>query len=275
MSEQKWILDLDYIHNLANEIKNSKVEKFISDGLSYALRFYDITNFNFRYERAFLRARKLENGLPYTHTSEIYYPPPHLTKPGRLNEAGSPFLYLSLTLDTALTEIGAQTGDILQISAYRPKGRAIKVGVIGEKFRASRGASGFLPREVAVMLSNTVNKLEREERKKALAYLYPDLFFDEILRDSEAVQSEYLHSRILTKAIFEKQKDLDGIAYHSVASYGSKNIALPASKADELLGLEATMLLKVKKAYSYGLHDVEFLKEPKDIQENGNIIWEM
>ncbi|NRQ42822.1 RES family NAD+ phosphorylase [Rheinheimera sp. YQF-2] len=273
MPDKKWILDLDDIHNRANEIKNSKAENFISDGLEYVLRFYDIINFDFRYERAFLRARHVENGQPYTHTSEIYYPPPHRTKPGRLNEAGFPFLYLSLTLDTALTEIGAQTGDILQISAYRPKDRPIKVGVIGEKYRASRGASGFLPREVTKKLLDIVNELEREDRKKAFAYLYPDLFFDEILRDPEAKQSEYLHSRILTKLIFEKQKDLDGIAYHSVASYGNKNIALPACKADELLGLENTVLVKVKKSYSYGLHDVAFLKAPKDIRLNGDIIW--
>lgn len=275
MPDKKWILDLDDMHNLANEIKAGKVEQFISDRLKYALQFYDVINFDFHYERAFLRARKLENGMPFAHMSEIYYPPPHKTKPARLNEPGFPFLYLSLTLDTALTEIGAQTGDILQISAYRPKGRAVKVGVIGEKFRASRGASGFLPRDVAVMLSNIVNKLEREDRKKALAYLYPDLFFDEILRDSEAAQSEYLHSRILAKLIFEKQKDLDGIVYHSVASYGNKNIALPACKADELLGLESTILLRVKKSYSYGLHDVEFIKAPVDIRQNGDIIWDV
>lgn len=275
MSEKKLLLDIDYIHNLASEIKNSKSEKFISDGLEYVLRFYDIVNFDFRYERAFLRARHLENGQPYTHTSEIYYPPPHRTKPGRLNEAGFPFLYLSLTLDTALTEIGAQTGDLLQISAYRPKGRPIKVGVIGEKFRASRGAGGLLTREAAETLSNVVNKLEREDRKKALAYLYPDLLFDEILRDAHAGQSEYLHSRILAKLIFEKLECLDGIVYHSVASYGNKNIALPSHKADDLLGLESTILLKVKKSYSYGLHDVEFLKAPTDIRQNGDIIWDM
>lgn len=273
MSDKKWILDLDYMHNLANEIKSSIAEKFIADSLAYALGFYDITNFEFSYERAFLRARITENGQPYTHTSEIYYPPPHKVKAGRINEEGAPFLYLSLTLDTALIEIGAQDGDIVQISAFRPKGRPIRVGVIGEKFRASRGLSGILTREASEILSNFVKKLEQEDRKKALAYLYPDLFFDEIFTEADAAKSDYLRSRILARLIFEKQKNLDGILYHSVASYGNKNIALPSRKADELLALEDTILLKVKKAYSYGLYDVEFLKAPRDILQNGEIIW--
>ncbi|MHA7848252.1 RES domain-containing protein [Serratia sp. D1N4] len=273
MAETKLVLDLDYMHNLAMKIKASRSDSFVHDGLSYALRFYDIVNFVFNYERSFLRARVTEEGRGFSSTSEIYYPPRHLTRVGRVNEKGNPVLYLSLTVDVALAEIGAKEGDIVQISAFRPKDKPVRVGIIGEKYKASRGSGSFLTGELVEIVSNLVTKMEKEDRKKAMAYLYPDMFFDEIITNPRAYENEYIHSRILAKLIFEKQKTLDGILYHSVASYGGINVALPSYKADSLLGLEYTFLVKIKKAYSYGLFDIEIIGRPKNILKNGSVIW--
>ncbi|MFA0562749.1 RES domain-containing protein [Vibrio sp. 10N.222.51.C8] len=273
MTEQKWVLDLDYMHNLAVDIKASRSEKFIRDGISYVLQFYDIINFSFSYEKSFVRARVAENGQGFNNTSEIYYPPRHLTGVGRINEEGSPFLYLSLTTDVALAEIGAKEGDVVQISAFEPKDKPVCVGIIGEKYKASIGAGNFLPKEATEILANLVKKLEKEDKKKAMAYLYPDMFFDEVITNPNASQDDYIHSRLLARLMFEKQTSLDGIMYHSVASYSGLNIALPCDKADSLLGLAHTILIRVKKAYSYGLFDIELLKKPKNILQDGTIIW--
>jgi hypothetical protein len=51
------------------------------------------------------------------------------------------------------------------------------------------------------------------------------------------------------------------------------NVAVPYRKADELLGLDYSCLVKIKKAYSYGIYDVDVLKHPKCIQHDGEIIW--
>lgn len=273
VTEKKWVLDLDYMHNLAINIKASRSEKFIQDGIHYALQFYDIVNFDFNYERSFIRARVTESGQGFSSTSEIYYPPRDLTRVGRINEEGKPFLYLSLTTDIALAEIGAKEGDVVQVSAFKPKDKPVHVGIIGEKYKASRGGGNFLSNEVTETLANVVRKLEKEDRKKAMAYLYPDMFFDEIITNPQASQDDYIHSRTLARLMFEKQSSLDGIMYHSVASYGGLNIALPCDKADGLLALERTFLIKVKKAYSYGLYDIELLKKPKNILQDGSIIW--
>ncbi|MEC4727817.1 hypothetical protein HWQ46_19970 [Shewanella sp. D64] len=99
------------------------------------------------------------------------------------------------------------------------------------------------------------------------------MFFDEIITDPVASRFDYIHSRTLTKLLFEKHPSLDALMYHSIASYGGMNIALPYKKADELLALDYTSLVKVNKAFSYGIYDVDVLKTPKNIQHDGKIIW--
>lgn len=273
VSEEKFILDLDYMHDLAEKIKSSHSEEHVRDGLKYALQFYDIINFDFKYERSLVRARVADDENGFNNTSEIYYPPHHLTNVGRVNDKGAPVLYLSLTVDVALAEVGAKEGDIVQVSAFEPVNKPVRLGVIGEKYKASRGNNNFLPQDASDILLEVVKKLEKEDRKTAMAYLYPDMFFDDIMTDPNASQYSYIHSRTLAKLLFDKQKSLDGILYHSVACLGGTNIAIPSDKADSLLALSYTSLIKVKRKYAYGLFDIELLKSPRDIQKDGTIIW--
>ncbi|MFK8898277.1 RES domain-containing protein [Serratia sarumanii] len=273
MSESKNLLDIEYIHKISDKIRESESEDFVENSLAFLLSFYDLINFSFAYDTPLFRARKTESGKGFTSTSDIYYPPKHLTNIGRLNEKGTPFLYLSLSLDTALTEIGAKDGDIIQASGFMLKNNSLTLGVIGESFRSSRGRASILDKESATIISNFIRKLSIKDRKLALSYLYTDLFFDEILRSKNAKKTNYIHSRILSRNIFNKYPNLDGLLYHSVASLASLNVALPSKKADTSIGLVDTMLLKVIKAYPYGLYDIEFIKKPKNILRNGNIIW--
>jgi len=262
------------MHELAEKIKSSYSESEVLRGLEYALRFYDIINFNFKYERDFIRARLTKNGAPWESTSDIYYPPPNLVSHGRLNEAGSPWLYLSLTLDTALAEVCAKENDIVQVSTFTVKhDKNLRVGVIGEKFRIARGAGHFIQGDHALPIANLIRKFDAESRLKTMAYLYPDLFFDEILTDKNAASSKYLHSRLLAKLILHKQPDIDGIMYHSVVDGGGQNIAVPANRADEILGFLDTLLVKVLKVYPYGMYEVELVKSPKNILRSGEILW--
>ncbi|EFH3744885.1 RES family NAD+ phosphorylase [Escherichia coli] len=269
----KQVLQIDYVINLADEIRASSSESFIEKGIQFILTFYELINFNFSYTPPFLRARKTIDSKPFNSTSEIYYPPPAVTRAGRLNEPGVPFLYLSATIDTALIEIGAKTGDIVQISGYSYKKEPARLGLIGEIYRAAKGTTGFLDNENRNKISELVSKMGQQNRKIAIAYLFLDLFFDEIIRNPEANQHEYLHSRILSRLLLEKNKSIDGFIYHSVANYGALNFAFPYDKAEKYLGLVHTFLVRVIKSYPYGLYDIEIIKKPKQIDNMGNIIW--
>ena len=269
----KKLLQIEYLNEIANEIKHSHSKEFIKNKLSYLLEFYDLLNFSFNYETPYFRARKTINGKPYLSTSDTYYPPNNLTNAGRLNEKGDSFLYLSMSLDTALSEINATDGDIVQVSAYVTKRKSLTLGVIGEFYRSSRGSASLLDKAHSFKISNFVRELSIKDRGLALSFLYTDLFFDEILRSPDAVKNEYIHSRTLSKLIFEKYPFLDGLIYHSVASAANFNLGLPNIKADAAVALKSTMLMKIKKRYPYGLYDIEPYKTPIEIKKNGDILW--
>lgn len=274
MSEIK-VLELDYMHDLAERIKASRDSQAIRNDIQYALDFYSIVNFNFKYESPFFRARITNDGKPFTCTSEIYYPPHNLVNVGRLNEKGSPVLYLSLTCEVALAEVKAKEGDIVQVSAFRTKreNEGIRVALIGEKYKSVKGGNHFVPKKTADVYLDIVKRMSLDNRRMALAYLYSDMFFDEIITNPNASKNDYIHSRIMADLMFNKHKDIDGIMYYSIASNNGMNIALPWQKADQCLALENTALIKIKKVYPYGLYDIEFIKKPKGFNHNGKIIW--
>lgn len=273
MALNKKLLNVESLDEIASDIKKSQSKEFIESKLRYLLEFYDLLNFSFCYDTPYFRARKTVDGNAYLSTSDIYYPPSNLTSVGRLNEKGEAFLYLSMSVDTALSEINATDGDIVQISSYVTKTKSLTLGLIGEFYRSSRGSASLLDKSHSSKISKFVQELSIKDRKLALSFLYTDLFFDEILRSPDAVSREYLHSRTLSRLLFEKYSFLDGLIYHSVASAANFNLGLPSKKADSSVFLKSTALMKIKKKYPYGLYDIELYKSPTRIMENGEIIW--
>ena len=69
----------------------------------------------------------------YELQSDLWHPPAHITKPGRLNKAGAPVLYLSTNEETALAEVRAENGDYVHLIAYKLyPGKTLTINCIGE-----------------------------------------------------------------------------------------------------------------------------------------------
>ncbi|MBB31934.1 MAG: hypothetical protein CME25_23905 [Gemmatimonadetes bacterium] len=268
----KLLMPLEQIEDLANQIKRSNDPKFIEEGLKKIIETYDVISFECQYSRPYFRARVIENGKPFSNLSELTYPPKNLVKEGRVNEVGSPFLYLSFTPDTALAEIKVKEGDLVQLSGFLPKHRLPRAIILGEYQRVTKGNVSFM-QDLIGFVGEILDDLEKKGRPHIHCFLYPDLFFDEILRMPNASETKYIHSRILTKLLMNNSNDPDGIVYHSIADLGSYNIALPAAKADELMKCDQTALIKVKRVFSYGIFDFDIIKISKGFTENGNILW--
>lgn len=265
--------DLDYIHELSMKIKKSLDPLFIERGMDEIFNVYEIFNYGLKYDRAYVRVRKVLNNKGFDKVSEIIYPPSHLTQVGRVNEKGEPFLYLSDRINVALSEVDAEEGDIFQLGAFELKeDSSLCVAMIGEISKAYLGG-GFISQDKTKVLAKMISRFEEDDKKIAMGYIYPDLFFEEIITDPEARTSNYIHSRILSKKIFEGREWLDGVFYKSVKNAEGYNLALPAHKADDLLKCTATFLLRIKRKYSYGLFETEIIKTYQGILHDGTIIW--
>ncbi|EKG9660600.1 RES family NAD+ phosphorylase [Vibrio parahaemolyticus] len=269
------ILHIDYMHEMSKSIMSSRDSDYIAEKLRFALKFSGILNFELAYDDFLWRVRKLEGEQPFDHTSEIWYPPSKFAGVGRLNAAGSPYLYTSVTLETALLEMKAKVGDCFQVGVYKfKKGKIPRMAIVGEKSRAIKGIGNSISPAIADQMIRIARELAQKDKTLANSYRYADSFFDHIMRDPEAREKGYVHSRTLAKLTFEKHPDIDCFLYHSVASAGGQNIALPSSKADEFVGLLDTRVIRVNKVYPYGIYDIDFINRPKDIDNNGNIFWQ-
>lgn len=269
------ILHIDYMHEMSELIMSSCDSTYVTEKLRFALDFSGIINFDLAYDSPLCRVRKLDEKQPFNHTSDIWYPPREFAKVGRLNEEGSPYLYVSVTLETALLEMKAQAGDHFQVGIYKfKKGKTPRMAVVGEKSRAIKGVGNSISPTLANEMIRIFTKLAEKDIILANSYRYADSFFDHIMRDPDARAKGYLHSRTLAKLIFEKHPSIDCFLYHSVASAGGQNIAMPCSKADELVGLLDTFVIRVNKVYPYGIYDIDFINRPKNIDDKGYIFWQ-
>ena len=89
-----------------------------------------------------------------------------------------------------------------------------------------------------------------------------------------AVNTGYLHSRLLYRLLKEGTSDVDGIVYPSVAHDGSTNIALSPASASSHLAVDVNLLLRVKKKHSYGIYDSEIVRVAVAEDPDGQIVWE-
>lgn len=268
------VLNIDHAEILANKIKNSKSEDEAIFHIKETIIHYELVNFSFNYSRPFVRARICDSGIGFNNTSEIYYPPTTLATNGRASDKLNPCLYLSLKLETATLEIGAKAGDVVQLAFFKTKNdQNIRLGMIGEKINAIKGAGKNISEHMANEINRIVNEISMKDRIIAMSYVYLDGLFNELLTDHNANKNDYLFSRTTIRLLHEKYEFLDGFMYHSNSDRGAHNIAIPACIADEKLGLVDTLLVRIKKIYDYGLIDYEIINTPKDIKSNGDIIW--
>src|SRR5690606_24295388 len=93
--------------------------------------------------RPYWRVRRASNKSGFSKLSELMAPPAQQTAEGRLNHRGSPQLYLSLALDTALAELGATQGELYHAIGLLCTGKKlVRVTVVGEHHHVLR--TGYL-----------------------------------------------------------------------------------------------------------------------------------
>lgn len=267
----KYVLPLDQLQAISRKVHTSSDPLEIENSLSLASSFYGLINYQFSYDRALWRGVLCESAEGHTNIRRVGYPPPEISRNGRLNEAGRPLLYASTNQFTVLEEIGAKAGDYVHITAFAIKpNENLRSGIVGEITQVHRWGSAFSSEHLSKELNRILNGLEFEAGK---SFVFTDAMFTSILRDRNASENDYLRSRILARLLFAKLGGLDAMIYPSVAHEGAMNIAITPHAADTKLKIGRTFVVHVQKRYDYGLYDFEVVRKGKGQHGDGTIVW--
>ena len=80
--------------------------------------FYELLSVGLGRGSIFWRARLIKDDI-YSSIEELGYPPKESSGLGRLNDKGTSCFYGAKNIETALIEIGAKEGQLIQLAGYR------------------------------------------------------------------------------------------------------------------------------------------------------------
>jgi len=263
------LLDLKYLEEFRHDLLGSGDPGAVESQIRWFLDFYQPINAVCSYSQLYWRGRKCDSKEGFGYVSELLAPPARLAKAGRMNEDNAPVFYASGTANTALCEIGAGPNDFVHIIGLKEL-KSPRLLTVGEVLNAHHNTSS-LSASLTTKLRSVINELSPEAMR---SFVFMDALVAEIFKDPDAVDTGYLHSRLLYRLLKEGTQDVDGIVYPSVAHDGSTNIALSPASASSHLTVDVNLVLRVKQKHSYGIYDSEIVRVAVAEDRDGQIIWE-
>ena len=231
---------------------------------------YEILSLEFGRGSIFWRARSIEEDV-YPNIADLDYPPPERARRGRLNDAGVPCFYIAARKETALVEIGATEGQLVQLAGFRVTTESpIRLVVIGEYANVQKnGYMHFAGRDPDMAISRTLNSMTRQE---GLKKIYIDKFFASVLADPEASTSGYMLSRALGQAIYSRIS-AEGIVFPSVKDRGGFNVAVKAEPSDRSFHNVSCLVFRMKKPRGFGLTEFDIVRSAERLDDKWNFVW--
>lgn len=264
-------LSLPHLDELSTAILASTNITFVREKLSFLLDYYQVINYEMKYDRALWRARRCPTDTGFERVGELNHPPSKHTVAGRLNEENVPVLYLSANLMSTFEEIGASQGDFLHVAAFEQlPNELLRCAMIGEITHVHRWGSGLTSEMVGQLINKQLNQMPHDFGK---SFVFTDAFLSSILKDRSARHTQYLHSRTLASLLFERNPGIDAIAYSGVASEASRNYAIKPMAAERTLQISASFVIKIIKKYKFGMYDFDVLRNAQGVESDGRIIW--
>jgi len=263
-------LTLNDCEEIFRRARLSDSEQQFRDIISPLLSEYKILSLDFGRGSIFWRGRLIEREI-YQNIADLDYPPVEYARQGRMNDCGVPCFYVSARRETAIKEIEAVEGQMIQLAGFRVKSESpLRLAVIGEYSNVWKsGYMHFVGRDPGMTISKLLNTMPQNE---ALKIIYMDMFFADILDDLSASRNEYRLSRALSKLIYQKTA-ADGIIFPSVKDRGGFNIAVKSEPSDNSFLNVCCLLVKMEKIREYGLIEYSILNSAERLDEKRNFVW--
>jgi hypothetical protein len=263
-------ISLDDCEKIFAQALSSKSESEFCQAVEPLFKVYQVLSLEFGRGSIFWRARIIESAI-YSNLSELDYPPPECVKRGRLNDAGTPCFYISARKETALAEVGATEGQLVQLAGFRFLNEApVRLVVIGEYSNVQKnGYMHFAGRDPDMTIAKILNAMPRNE---ALTHIYIDKFFASVLADPDASANGYMFSRALAQTIYSRNSS-DAIVFPSVKDRGGFNIGVKAEQSDKSFHNVCCIVVRMGKARQFGVIEFNLQRSAERLDEDWNFIW--
>jgi len=264
-------MTLDDCEEIFHQAIRSQSESAFCHAVAPLFREYEILSLQFGRGSIFWRARLID-GESYPNISDLDYPPANFARQGRLNDGGAPCFYIAARKETALAEVGATEGQLVQLAGFRIKSESpIRLAVIGEYANVQKsGYMHFAGRDPEMTIAKNLNAMPRQE---ALKRLYIDKFFASILADPEASENGYMFSRSLAQSLYSRV-GVKGIVFPSVKDRGGFNIAVQADASDQSFHNVSCLVARMGAPRQFGLIEFAIVKSAEQLDNDGNFVWQ-
>ncbi|MAL84197.1 MAG: hypothetical protein CMF11_07655 [Idiomarina sp.] len=269
--KDKYVLPITRLEQLRELIFSSSDALKIREYIKEVLDFYPLLNWTSKDSSSYWRARKCEEKIGYPKLRDLWHPSGDDVRDGRLNEANSPILYLSRERFGALSEIGAECGDIIQVAEYKQlPDEPLLTSIVGEKIHMTRWGRSRIDDAAGEGLKKILSQMKREV---GYSYVYTDALIAEILSDPHAKQNDYLRSRVAASLIFEDDINVEALVYPGIESLGAFNLAVKPDAAARVMRMEGHHVMEITKKYQYGLYDFKIIAFAKGVYSDGTVDW--
>ena len=263
-------MNLDDCEKIFQQALCSESESAFFHAVDPLFKEYNILSLEFGRGSIFWRARIIENEI-YPNISDLDYPPSKIAKRGRLNDLGTPCFYIAARKETALAEIGATEGQLVQLAGFRVINESsIRLAVIGEYANVQKnGYMHFAGKDHDFAIAKLLNAISRQE---ALKTIYIDKFFASILAAPKASENGYIFTRALAQSIYSRT-GAEGIVFPSVKDRGGFNVAVQAAPSDRSFHNVSCLVVRVGRPRQFGLIEFEIVKSAERLDDDWNFIW--
>lgn len=263
---------LDDLFAMAESIRGANLRArtvdSIREQLLALLSGYELNGIGRSSHQVWYRARRCEGGTEFSSLSDMIYPPSGSPDFGRAQLPGSSVLYASWNPFTALDEIGAQAGDMIQIIALRPiAGVDVPCHVVGEYQNFNNSGRSLLRSE---KIEQYMSHLQSTDIKRFISSVFVDSVVAELFRYPVKRAFEYKFTAVYSELLLRAK---GGLIYPSVETSGGMNLAVSAATFDSEFEVLSTEVLKIERSYGYGLYVCSLLRQSCDFETNGCINW--
>lgn len=195
---------------------------------------------------------------------------------GRCHKKGVSIFYGANNIDTVLSELKPDIGDLVHMAVAKPKiDIEVILTVIGEIDHVRRYGDALLgDKETTLEIMEMLNIEKENDLKRILL----DAFMSELFIRPANQQRDYKATSALSDVIlFQKNSNdefhVDGFAYPSVAHRGGINFAIRGSAFEQKMEIYECMTFEITEYLGYGLYGKHLKARSKAIDIAGKIEW--